>query len=395
MRKLRVGLFTYGMSQNLTGIGRYALELSSALRRLDLPIEMVLLSPYPKSSLEWYQDFPTHWLPNLGRLPGVLLRGRRDLSNAARHLGLDVLHDPCGIAPFRAQPEPFARVVTIHDAIPVVHPRYQPVLTKIVYRTLMAEVPKAADAVIAVSRSAAEDVVRHMGIPERMVHAIPNGVIPPTRPQITGWQSELAAVRAELGITGPYFLFVGADNPRKNVAGVIEAFGRFRSQCPGANLLLVGPPAKALRRTGPGVRHLGYVDQHLLDVLYVGASALVFPSFYEGFGFPVLEAMGHGTPVITSNLSALPEVAGKAAILVDPADVQAIARAMQDCLDPAVADELAIRGRLQARLFDWETAAQRTWDVYQRAASHRRMRGWQSRDVGSDKDTNDRKVRAL
>src|SRR2546423_14607762 len=119
---MRVGLFTYGMANRLTGIGRYTQELSYGLRRLAPDLEIILLNPYPASPLSWYRDLPTYHLPLLKLLPAAATLGSVELARAASALKLDVLHDPCGIAPFLAPRFGVRRVVTVHDAIPYLHP---------------------------------------------------------------------------------------------------------------------------------------------------------------------------------------------------------------------------------------------------------------------------------
>lgn len=372
MKTLRVGLFTYGMARDLTGIGRYTMELSYALKRLGAPMELMLLSPYPDSPLPWYQDFPVYPVPSLRRLPDVVVRGTQVLAAAAKKLQLDVLHDPCGIAPFLSRREQYGRVVTVHDAIPVTHPEFQPFLTKLVFRTLVPSARWTADAVITVSEHARRDIATHLGIQENLLHVIPLGTRLPPLDQLRLWRSRVEATLQAHQITPPYFLYVGAGAPRKNIPGILTAFEAFKKRRPDVNLVMVGPPPREPLRTPPGVKHLGYASQDVLDVLYVGASALVFPSFYEGFGIPVLEAMARGTPVITSNVSSLPEVVGNAGLLVDPYQNHEIEAAMAKVLNPQVAAELSFNGRIRARQFGWEEAARKTFHIYQRVAGKTR-----------------------
>jgi len=130
-QKTRVGVFTYGMNDTLTGIGRYTKELTYALRDQYSDLEIVLISPYPESPLPWYRDFKTLAVPQLKRLPMVMARGSSILSAASKKLALDIFHDPCGIAPFGGGwPKSTRKAATIHDAIPLHHPEYQPFLTQ-------------------------------------------------------------------------------------------------------------------------------------------------------------------------------------------------------------------------------------------------------------------------
>ncbi len=374
---MRIGVFTYGIEgQRMTGIARYAVELTRALRRVEPDLEIVLLNPYPESDHAWYREFPTYPLPLLRTLPMAATLGNWQLHRAASELELDVLHDPCGIAPFLMPKQRYLRVTTVHDAIPALYPETQPLLTRLVFQTLVRASARTADAVLTVSQASADDLHRVYGLPRSTLHAIPNGVTRP-EPQLP---QDVAAALERLGVERPYYLYVGALHPRKNLARVCEAFARVRATHPETRLVIVGPPSwgahETLRgvleqaRSESGVTFTGFVSDDDLAVLYRGALALVFPSLYEGFGLPALEAMSHGAPVVTSNVSSLPEVVGEAALLVDPTIVEAIADAMARLVvDEPLRARLADAGRRRAAGFTWEDTARRTLDVF-RAGCH-------------------------
>jgi glycosyltransferase involved in cell wall biosynthesis len=214
-----------------------------------------------------------------------------------------------------------------------------------------------SDAIIAVSRFTANQVEQLLGVPAARIRVVPHGVHIP----------ETARDSRENLV-----LFVGAIQKRKNVARLIQAF----EQLPDSwRLALAGAPdgfgaAEELRAIEASPKRnsidvLGYVSRVELDRLYRRARIFAFPSLDEGFGMPVLEAMAHGTPVVTSKSSAMPEVAGDAALLVDPHDTDAIATAL-NCLanDPSLRDDLGQRGVRRAREFSWESAVNKTWQVY-------------------------------
>jgi glycosyltransferase involved in cell wall biosynthesis len=374
---VRIGVFTYGIEgEHMTGIARYAVELTRALRRLDPTVEITLLNPYPDSDHPWYREFPTYPLPSLRRLPFAATLGNWQLHRSALELELDVLHDPCGIAPFvlpRALVR-YARVTTVHDAVPAVYPETQPWLTRATFATLVRLAGRTADAILTVSRASADDLVRHYRLPAAKVHITPNGFapLPALAPDAVG------AALDRLDVEPPYLLYVGALHPRKNLPRVLEAFARVRDEAPDKRLVVVGPPSwgasdvlrQVLARVGDGVTFTGFVSDTDLQALYQGTHALVFPSLYEGFGLPPLEAMGHGTPVITSNVSSLPEVVGDAALLVDPLSVDAIAGAMRRILgDAELRADLSRRGEERSRAFSWEATARGTLQVYRAVAS--------------------------
>ncbi len=372
---MRVGVFTYGMNEQLTGIGRYTVELLNNLRRLAADVEIVLLNPYPDSQLAMYREFEQFAVPSLARLPVALTAGAGVLEGAARTLRLDILHDPCGIAPFplvgsvRAA---WKRVVTVHDAVPFLFPRLQPLLTNLTFQTRVRWSRSSADAILTVSECAKRDLVRCMRVPESKVHVTELGTARPTDGQIDAWRGRVAELRT-WRIDRQYFLFVGSVNPRKNVARALAAFADIVGA--GADVLFVfaGPRSRlpedvAVQATALQHRVVwtGYLDNEQLHVLYANAACVIYPSLYEGFGLPVLEGMAHGVPVISSNTSSIPEVAGDAALLVDPQDGAALRHAMGSVLgEPSLAKRLGLAGYERAARFEWRRTAEKTLRVYE------------------------------
>ena len=189
-------------------------------------------------------------------------------------------------------------------------------------------------------------------------------------------EKAIEAIKARYNIAGDYILFVGTLQPRKNLIRLIEAFSNLQSPISNIQLIIAGKKGWLYEETFRQVEELGlewkvvftdYAPEGDLPALLSGASLFVFPSLYEGFGLPVLEAMACGTPVVCSNVSSLPEVAGEAAILVDPLDVEELATAMERVLgDEELRAELTERGFEQARRFSWEKCARQTLDVLER-----------------------------
>lgn len=369
---MRVGFFTYGIhGERVTGIARYAVELSRALKRIEPTIEITLLTPYPRATHPWYREFSTYPLPHLAKLPLAATLGNIELHRASTELQLDVLHDPCGIAPFLAPRAPYARVTTVHDAIPALYPSTQPLLTRLVYSTLVRSAGRTADAIFTVSHASAGDLMEQYGLPSSKLHVTYNGtqVKPPTS------ADNIQHVLQALGLAQPYFLYVGALHPRKNIRRTIEAFLRVQAQHREVKLAIVGPPSwgatDVLRgvlysaQAESGIVFTGFVSDEHLRALYEGSTALVFPSLYEGFGLPALEAMSVGTPVIASNVSSFPEVVGEAGLLVDPRSTEEIAAAMHRLLlSPDLRRILRARGRQRSKAFTWDSTARQTLDVY-------------------------------
>lgn len=376
---MRVGIFTYGMESHLTGIGRYTVELLSALRESEPEFEIVLLNPYPHSELNLYRQYKQVAVPELAKLPWVLARGPSVLASVGRRIDLDVLHDPCGVAPFPLRGhDAWARVVTVHDAVPYLFPDMQPLLTNICFQTRVRWSRFTADAVLTVSACSKSDLVQAIGIEPDRVHVSPLGVHRPTQEELQRWRAGPGAF-GQLAGSVPYFLFVGSINARKNVSRLLSALVAVRMRGSECRLLFVGPTPnldqgvmQQARALGDSVRWIGYATEEQLHILYARAAAVVYPSLYEGFGLPVLEAMAHGTPVISSITSSIPEVAGGAALLVDPTDETAIAEAMRAVLnDPAAAVRFATLGYERASRFSWANTASATAAAY-RAAIRKR-----------------------
>jgi glycosyltransferase involved in cell wall biosynthesis len=238
-----------------------------------------------------------------------------------------------------------------------------------------------ATAVIADSCATRDDLVAAYGVPRDRIHVIYLGRDEALTPVDDA--GELARVRAAYGLGERYLLYVGTLQPRKNLARVIAAFARVcdRVELGGVQLVLAGKKGwlyddlfAAVERLGlrGRVAFPGYIPDADLPALLSGGTAFVFPSLYEGFGIPVLEAGGCGVPVITSNTSSLPEVAGDAALLVDPHDVEAIAEAMYRLVtDEALRAELTRRGLENVKRFSWEKCARETLAVLEAVARKR------------------------
>lgn len=364
-RRLRVGLLTYGMAGSLTGIGRYARSLTYAMARRDPDLEIVLLNPYPRSRLSWYGDFPVHHVPSLARLPGILALGSAVVARAAARLNLDIVHDPCGIAPFLWPRSRSRRVVTIHDAVPYVLPDAHALLTHLVFRSFIPAARYTSDAVLTVSESAARDLAAHARLPPAMIEVTYPGVDAPTDEELR----ELRSASLDDVVPGlhgsPMLLYVGADNPRKNLHLLLEAFPSVRAVVGDARLVLAGPLTR--RDVPTGVHYLGHVSDEQLRVLYARAACVVYPSLYEGFGLPVLEGMAFGAPVITSSVSSMPEIAGDACLLIDPRKRAHLAEALTRVLtDEALGRGLRAAGRVRAQAFSWDRTADATLAVYRR-----------------------------
>ncbi|MGB9631692.1 MAG: glycosyltransferase family 4 protein [Chloroflexaceae bacterium] len=293
----------------------------------------------------------------------------------ARSAGADLIHAPGLRTPFRAS---VPLVATIYDVIPLIFPRLFRRRDVIVLSGYFRRIARAARVILTISEQSQHDIHTRLGVPrERIVvtYLAANSVFTPRS------ADQVRATCERLEINMPYVLCVGTIEPRKNLSRVMEAFAQLRMRGFSHHLVLVGsagplaaPILTAATRLGldDSIHFTGFVADEDLAALYSGATAFVYPSLYEGFGLPPLEAMSCGCPVITSNCSSLPEVVGTAGLQVDPYDVPALTAAMERLItDPALADDLRHRGLERSRGFTWQRCIEQTAVAYAQALNMR------------------------
>jgi glycosyltransferase involved in cell wall biosynthesis len=283
----------------------------------------------------------------------------------------DVFHAPHYVLPVAVRSR---SVVTIHDCIHLMFPQYLPNRAAYAYaRGAMWSAARKSDRILTVSEASKRDILHFFNVPPEKIVVIYNGI--DERFWIQPSVEEIARVRERFQLDHGFVLYAGTIKPHKNLVRLIEAFAALRKgEFEELKLLIIGDEISklpALRRAVHShklhkhVRFLGFLPDETLAALYRLAAVFVFPSLYEGFGLPPLEAMASGTPVVTSNVSSLPEVAGDAAILVDPYDVSSIVDGVRRVLtEPSLADELRRKGLTRARDFSWERSVARTHDIY-------------------------------
>ncbi len=371
------------------GIGRYATNLARALGPLLAPGERLTLLHHPEHPIALEPAAPA----TAGRAPmsgaPAALEPPRPLSCAVspfsiaqqweipRLLGrlrADLYHSSYLVMPYRpGRPA----IVTVYDLIPLLLPEHSSWRARFFFRWTMWLALRSAEQVIAISEATRRDLLAHFWFPPERVQTIPLAADPAFRPQPP---TSEAAVRARHGLPERFVLYVGSNKPHKNLVTLVEAWGIAVSQGGlGESVLAVAGPwdpryeEARLRardaRLEDSVHWLGPVPLAELPALYAAATAFAFPSLYEGFGLPVLEAMACGTPVICSNTSSLPEVAGDAALLVDARDASALAAAIQQVLaDEELHRQMQERGLAQAARHSWERNAEQTLELYRRCA---------------------------
>ena len=291
------------------------------------------------------------------------------LPRALRRYDLDVFHTPAGQPPVLyglSKSSKPALVTTIHDVSPMSHPEWFSRSYATTYRVLTPLAVRASERLVTVSEFARREIVDRYPNAADKITPIHNGVTPPADPGST-----VEGLRPR-----KFLFFVGAANQRKNLDTLLAAYRQYRTRArEPAELALAGPERDVFAdreyKVPDGVRALGYVSNEQLGWLYRNAAAFCFPSLYEGFGLPIVEAMHAGTPVVTSDRGAMAEVAEDAAVLVDPLDTESLADGIERVLsNREQRRRLVSRGHERAASFTWECAAARMAEVY-RAASGR------------------------
>jgi glycosyltransferase involved in cell wall biosynthesis len=349
-----------------TGTENYALQVIRALLALDTPHNYVLyfrdapspdLFPDQANVIRRVIPWPRIWTHT--RLAWALWQDRPAVSFVPSHTLPLLIPGPA--------------VVTVHDLGYIYFPAAHPPFARRYLAWSTRHSVRRATHVIADSLATAQDLAVHYGVPESKMTVVYPGVdetlSPVTAPDV------LAAVRQKYGVPERYLLFIGTLQPRKNVARIVQAYQRWRAKNPDSDVALVLAGQQGWLYDPQwtagvnGVILPGYIDDEDVSALYSGALALVFPTLHEGFGFPVLEAMRCGIPVITSTTSSLPEVAGDAALLVNARDTGDIADAIGRVVAyPALRSGLIARGFRQSAPFTWARAAEQTLRVLESAA---------------------------
>jgi len=285
---------------------------------------------------------------------------------------IDLLHSPGYTAPY----VPGIRLcVTIHDMSFLTHPHLHTEENRKFCTVQSLRAARLADAILCDSQATADDVRRYLHVPLDRLFVVPGAAGPEFR-RLNDTQA-VASALWRLGIRENFLLFVGTVEPRKNLAALIEAFARLKQGSKRPEWLVIAGGTgwkneaiyERVRQLDlqDEVRFLGYVSVEDLVVLYNACRAFVYPSLYEGFGLPILEAMSCGAPVVTSAVSSLPEVAGDAALMVDPRDIDAIVESMSALLDDgSLRSSLRAKGLERVTCFSWKETARLTVEIYRR-----------------------------
>jgi glycosyltransferase involved in cell wall biosynthesis len=358
------------------GVGTYIRNVVRTLGRLDRQNKYLLIGSPAK--VEEIGALP----PNFHAVPLLAsdrtVQGYREFRTALQRLNCDLVHIPNLFSVPRMLPCPY--VMTVHDMLEhMSRAREQSGFWRSVHFQMTKRVLAGAARIFAVSNFTCNEIEKLFEIPSDRVEVVYNAIDERfLHGHATAPERDLIARRYQ--VTYPFLLYAGRISPHKNVVRMIEAFSALKTELerdqayPDLKLIIIGDDLSGnpdLRRTvvRSGVQHdvrfLGFVPIEVLRIFYDEAKIFVFPSLYEGFGLPPLEAMVHGTPVVTSNVSSLPEVVGNAAVLVNPENVFEIMRALHRVLmDKPLRDRMKERGYQQAAKFSWETSVRRILEAY-------------------------------
>lgn len=351
------------------GIGTYIRNLIRELGRIDQDNQYVLLTgPQGKGAV---RRLPENFREVVVRAKVYSVRELVELSWEILRAKVDLYHATHYVLPALV---PCKAVVTIHDIIHLLYPEFLPNRLAFFYaQRMIRRSLQRGERVITVSRNTREDLMSYFRMNGRKIEVIYNGIEDDFRKQLSS--EDLDRWMKNLGLERPYFLFVGNPKPHKNMDNVVQAYARaLRLHDFPHPLVCVGDRdgtefkiRQRAEQAGISERLLllGHVAQEALPAIYQGASLFLYPTLYEGFGLPVVEAMASRVPVITSNTSALKEIAAGYAHLVNPLDVEGIAQAIVQCVtDKEHRESLCKLGQRRSQEFRWSTAAEKTLEIY-------------------------------
>lgn len=373
---MRVGYDSTPLLGTRSGVGSYTQQILTHMAQLHPEWGYLLYSNRPLDPLSTSLPgayhvsgyFPySRWLWMQFKLPQLIRRSQPDLCHFTNNTA-PLNH----VAPY---------IITIHDVSLFLHSQFHPRSRLIALRLLLPSVARRAGHVLAVSEFARRDIIKTLNLsPERVsvVHEAAAAHFHPLHDP-----AQRTQLRSRYNLPETFILYVGTIEPRKNLHRLLKAMTIVWREHPAYPLVLAGPAGwmmdgvleKEIEATGAtpnNVRFLGYVPEEDLPGLYSLATIFAFPSLYEGFGLPPLEAMSCGTPVLTSQQSAMSEVCGEAACLVDPYNEEAIADGLMTLLNNPAQQEIFVeRGLERARHFSWQRAAQETAAIYEKVLGHR------------------------
>lgn len=380
MGPTRVGINAVFLESGMGGLETYVRELVPELLRAAPRVRFTVFANADGAQRlrheSWAREVQIATHPLLGRRPARALSELALLGPLARHRGLQLLHSVAMTGPVLPGP---VSVVQVPDVIWLTHPDPADRVTAALWRRLVPRVARRATRLVTLSEASKRELVGLLGLPAERIDVVPLG--PGTSPIAPPAPEAGLRGRLKLG-SGPLVLAVAAKRRHKNLMLLVDALPRIREAVPEATVVLPGRPTPYEEQLRDRAAEIGVLDSLALPAfvaaedlegLYAAAACFAFPSFVEGFGLPILEAMRRGLPVACAAASAPAEVAGDAALLFDPHSAADAARAIIGLLtDPALAWDTAERGRLRAAGFTWRATAERTLETWERAWASRR-----------------------
>jgi glycosyltransferase involved in cell wall biosynthesis len=363
------------------GVGTYTRNIVRALSRIDHSNEYFLIGS-PQTAAE-IGDLPANFTSIALLELDDTTKGHFEFRATVKRRGCDVVHIPQLFWVPRNLPCPY--VITVHDVVEHMYRAHdRSSLRRSLHFQLTRHVLKKAGRILAVSKFTKSEIEKLFGIAGRHIEVVYNAI---DERFLRGHATEAdqQVLEERYLVTYPFLLYAGRISPHKNLVRIIQAFAALKAELekqakyPDLKLIIIGDELSKhpdLRRTAirsgvqNDVRFMGFVPIEMLRLFYDAAKVFVFPSLFEGFGLQPLEAMAHGTPVVTSNTSSLPEVIGQAAVLVNPENVFEIMRALHRVLlDQSVRDKIRERGYEQVKKYSWDASAQRILEVYEEIAN--------------------------
>ncbi len=369
---MRIGIDATALPAQPVGVGNYIIQFVKALAKMDIDYELIVFAQKGKRDLfDIPNDENLHWVIVPDKSPMYrLIWEQTTFPRLVHRAEVDLLHSLHYTQPVRLG---CPSIVTIHDMTFFLFPDLHTRSKRLFFPFAIRSSVRRADALIAISESTRQDSIRLLGVSPQKVFTTQLGITDEFR--VVKDNELLAKVRKKYDLPEEFVLYVGLVEPRKNIPFLIRAYKSLADEGIKHNLVIVGRIGwmyqevfKQIEELGleGRVQFTGYLPQDDLPMVYNLASLFVYPTKYEGFGLPALEAMACGTPVVTTAISSLPEIVGDAGMLIPPGDEQALASAMAEVLhDSTLFNQLRTRGLQRSEHFTWERTAQQTLKVYQ------------------------------
>lgn len=366
---MNVGILSWSIDRPRTGVDNYLYSLLKEINKMGYSKNTALIH-YKKNDENIYNDFNEILIPKI-----PFLRNTIGMPLAVKNAEIDILHVPVH---WTNQTTTFfvnrnvKKILTIHDLTPILFPETFPSYIARSWTFLLKMIKNRADFIIADSYSTLKDCVEHLNIPPNKIGV--TQLAADSKYRLLN-ENVTYDLKRDYNIDFPFILYVGRIEARKNIITILKALYKIKKLGLNYKLVNVGPMGWKHEMVLQEVHKLnlqedvifpGYVPEDDLIKFYNAADLFVYPSLYEGFGLPPLEAMACGTPVITSNTSSLPEVVGDAGIMVDPMDINSLTEFMYNVLtDKNLQNKMIKKGLKRSKMFTWEKTAQKTWQIYE------------------------------